>query len=172
MTIHGFCQSLLKRFPLEAGVAPHFELLDPRSTADLLREAQSEVLASSRSDIRAALGRLAVLLGEGTLAEGLNALREDRLRLGAALAHHDGEVERLVAAVCAALGVPVGTTPSRCATPRRTTRRSINQACPRPPARSPAAPTRAWNPLRPSPTGSPPRRRSARALGPPTNACF
>ena len=108
MTIHGFCQSLLKRFPLEAGVVPHFEVLDPRSAADLLREAQAEVLASSRSDIRAALGRLAVLLGEGTLAEGLNALREDRLRLGAALARHGGEVERLIAAVCAALGVPVG----------------------------------------------------------------
>jgi ATP-dependent helicase/nuclease subunit A len=107
MTIHGFCQSLLKRFPLEAGVVPHFEMLDPRSAADLLRDAQSEVLASSRSDIRAALGRLAVLLGEGTLAEGLNALREDRLRLSAALARHGG-VEPLIAAVCAALGVPVG----------------------------------------------------------------
>ena len=43
MTIHGFCQSLLKRFPLEAGVAPHFEVLDPRSAADLLRAAQAEV---------------------------------------------------------------------------------------------------------------------------------
>jgi ATP-dependent helicase/nuclease subunit A len=107
MTIHGFCQSLLKRFPLEAGVVPHFEVLDPRSAADLLREAQGEVLASSRTQIRAALGRLAVLLGEVGLAEGLNALREDRLRLGAALARHGGDVERLIAAVCAALGVPV-----------------------------------------------------------------
>ena len=71
MTIHGFCQSLLKRFPLEAGVVPHFEVLDPRSAADLLREAQAEVLASRRGEIRAALDRLAVLLGEATLAEGL-----------------------------------------------------------------------------------------------------
>jgi ATP-dependent helicase/nuclease subunit A len=108
MTIHGFCQSLLKRFPLEADVVPHFEVLDPRSAADLLRDAQGEVLASSRSDIRAALGRLAVLLGEVTIAEGLNALREDRLRLSAALTRHGGEVERLIAAVCSALGVPVG----------------------------------------------------------------
>jgi ATP-dependent helicase/nuclease subunit A len=108
MTIHGFCQSLLRRFPLEAGVVPHFEVLDPRSAADLLREAQAEVLASNRSDTRAALGRLAVLLGEVTLAEGLSALREDRLRLGDALARHGGEVERLIAAVYAALGVPVG----------------------------------------------------------------
>ena len=27
-TIHGFCQSLLRRFPLEAGVAPHFQVMD------------------------------------------------------------------------------------------------------------------------------------------------
>jgi ATP-dependent helicase/nuclease subunit A len=66
MTIHGFCQSLLKRFPLEAGVVPHFDVLDPRSAADLLREAQAEILADARGEIRLALNRLAVLLGETT----------------------------------------------------------------------------------------------------------
>jgi ATP-dependent helicase/nuclease subunit A len=108
MTIHGFCQSLLKRFPLEAGVVPHFEVLDPRSAADLLGEALAEVLGSRRGDLRAALDRLAVLMGELTLAEGLAALRESRLRLGALLARHGGNVERVVAAVAATLGVPPG----------------------------------------------------------------
>src|SRR5690606_17281925 len=27
-TIHGFCQSILSRFPLEAGISPHFRVLD------------------------------------------------------------------------------------------------------------------------------------------------
>jgi ATP-dependent helicase/nuclease subunit A len=108
MTIHGFCQSLLKRFPLEAGVAPHFEVLDPRSAADLLRAAQAEVLASNRADLRVALGRLAVLLGEATLAEGLNALRAARLRLGDLLTRHGGDVERVIAAVYGALDLPPG----------------------------------------------------------------
>jgi ATP-dependent helicase/nuclease subunit A len=108
MTIHGFCQSLLKRFPLEAGVVPHFEVLDPRSAADLLREALAEVLSSRRGEIRDALDCLAVLIGETTLAEGLAALRENRLRLGALLAGHGGEVERLIAAVARALGGPPG----------------------------------------------------------------
>ena len=27
-TIHAFCQSLLRRFPLEASIAPHFKLMD------------------------------------------------------------------------------------------------------------------------------------------------
>ena len=116
MTIHGFCQSLLKRFPLEAGVVPHFEVLDPRSAADLLREALAEVLASRRGEIRAALDRLAVLLGETTLAEGLAALREDRLRLGALLAGHGGDVERVIAAVRrGARACRPAAAPSRCA---------------------------------------------------------
>ncbi len=106
MTIHGFCQSLLKRFPLEAGVVPHFDILDPRSAADLLREAQAEVLASRSVEIQSALSRLAVLLGETTLADGLAALREDRLRLGALIT---GEgVEPLIARIHDALGLAPG----------------------------------------------------------------
>jgi ATP-dependent helicase/nuclease subunit A len=106
MTIHGFCQSLLKRFPLEAEVVPHFDVLDPRSAADLLREAQAEVLASPSARLQGALGRLAVLLGEMTLAEGLAALREDRLRLAPLIA---GEgIEPLIAGVYDALDLAPG----------------------------------------------------------------
>lgn len=36
-TIHGFCEKLLKRFPLEAGIAPGFEALDDRQAAGLLQ---------------------------------------------------------------------------------------------------------------------------------------
>jgi ATP-dependent helicase/nuclease subunit A len=108
MTIHGFCQALLKRFPLEAGVVPHFDVLDPRSAADLLREAQAEILADGRGEIRRALDRLAVLLGEMTLAEGLAALREARLRLTGLLAEHGGDVERLIAEIYRTLGLPTG----------------------------------------------------------------
>ena len=32
-TIHAFCQSLLRRFPLEAGVPPEFAVIDERSAA-------------------------------------------------------------------------------------------------------------------------------------------
>ena len=71
MTLHGFCQSLLRRFPLEAGVPPHFDVIEPRTAADLMREAQEEVLASREAAVQADLATLAVLLGEVSLAEGL-----------------------------------------------------------------------------------------------------
>jgi ATP-dependent helicase/nuclease subunit A len=47
-TIHSFCQSLLGRFPLEAGIAPHFEALDERSSEELMMTARDEVLNGAR----------------------------------------------------------------------------------------------------------------------------
>ena len=110
MTIHGFCQSLLKRFPLEAGVVPHFEVIDQRSAADLLREAEEAVLASREAGLQDALGLLAVLLGENGIREGLAGLRDGRLRLGALLARLGG-VPQLIAELERALDLPPGATP-------------------------------------------------------------
>jgi len=42
LTIHAFCQALLKRFPLEAGVPPGFEVLDEAEATNLLCHAQDE----------------------------------------------------------------------------------------------------------------------------------
>jgi ATP-dependent helicase/nuclease subunit A len=46
-TIHAFCERLLQRFPLEAGVAPGFAILDEHERAALLAEAADEVLAEA-----------------------------------------------------------------------------------------------------------------------------
>ena len=47
-TIHSFCASLLRRFPLEAGVSPQFTELDDRA-AKMLRSEIVEELAESRT---------------------------------------------------------------------------------------------------------------------------
>ncbi|MFO0996878.1 MAG: double-strand break repair helicase AddA [Alphaproteobacteria bacterium] len=44
MTIHAFCQSLLARFPLEAGIAPHFAPMDERTEAEVLARTRADVL--------------------------------------------------------------------------------------------------------------------------------
>ncbi len=44
-TIHAFCERLLQRFPLEAGVTPSFSILDDDTTRKLTREAIDTVLA-------------------------------------------------------------------------------------------------------------------------------
>jgi ATP-dependent helicase/nuclease subunit A len=44
LTIHGFCQSLLARFPLEAGVPLGFNVLDERSSSQLLAQIRQDLL--------------------------------------------------------------------------------------------------------------------------------
>ena len=39
-TIHAFCEKLLKRFPLEAGVSPGFKVMDDRDAAEIAYEAR------------------------------------------------------------------------------------------------------------------------------------
>ena len=47
-TIHSFCASLLRRFPLESGVSPHFTELDDRA-ATLMRATIIEEMAETRA---------------------------------------------------------------------------------------------------------------------------
>ena len=50
-TIHAFCQSVLKRFPLEAGISPSFRVMDDRAAHEMMAEAQNRVLASANQKI-------------------------------------------------------------------------------------------------------------------------
>ena len=43
-TIHSFSQSLLRRFPIESGIPPYFNVLDDQTASELMRDAQAEVL--------------------------------------------------------------------------------------------------------------------------------
>ncbi|HVZ08697.1 double-strand break repair helicase AddA [Rhodopila sp.] len=85
-TIHAFSQSLLRRFPLEAAISPHFELVDERDADDAMTEAREAVLARADSpEVLAALDGLAGLTtadGFGTLVRRLG---EDSERLARAL---------------------------------------------------------------------------------------
>ena len=71
LTIHAFCQALLKRFPLEAGVAPGFEVLDEAEAQALLRHAQDEQMeALARRDAPPALVEaLASVAGKISITE-------------------------------------------------------------------------------------------------------
>ena len=57
LTIHAFAEQLLQRFPLEAGVAPSFRILDEAEGAGLMRAAVDEVLREASADPSGALGQ-------------------------------------------------------------------------------------------------------------------
>nr|WP_183983382.1 double-strand break repair helicase AddA [Sphingomonas jinjuensis] len=68
-TIHGFCQSLLAAFPVEAGLTPGFRPMEAREEAVLARETLAVMLASAEAEGRerpvATIGALSLRMGEG-----------------------------------------------------------------------------------------------------------
>ncbi len=67
-TVHAFCQGVLQRFPVEAGVPPHFDVLDDRDQRLLLNTARDDlvraVAAEPDSDLTVAWGRVLERLSE------------------------------------------------------------------------------------------------------------
>ena len=52
VTIHAFCESLLKRFPIEAGVPPAFDVADEARSRELLEAAREALLRDAVHDQR------------------------------------------------------------------------------------------------------------------------
>ncbi len=85
-TIHAFCQSLLRRFPLEAALSPHFRLVDDRDAEDALTEAREQMLAHASSPLmQAALEKLAGLASAEQFGRHVARLQTDLPRLQAVL---------------------------------------------------------------------------------------
>ncbi len=72
-TVHAFCQGVLQRFPVEAGVPPHFDVLDDRDQRLLLNTARDDlvraVTAEPDSDLTVAWGRVLERLSETGFAK-------------------------------------------------------------------------------------------------------
>jgi ATP-dependent helicase/nuclease subunit A len=101
-TIHAFCQSLLRRFPLEAALSPHFRLMDDPDAADAMTEAREDMLTRASSEtMQRALALLAGLASAEQFGRHVVALQADRRRLHDALALGPD----LIAAQRRALGV-------------------------------------------------------------------
>jgi ATP-dependent helicase/nuclease subunit A len=85
-TIHGFCQSLLAAFPVEAGLTPGFRPLEAREESALARETLAQLLVDAEREGRdgavRAVGALSLRLGE----EGAEAFLRACARAPAAMA--------------------------------------------------------------------------------------
>ena len=110
-TIHAFCQTLLRRFPLEAGIMPEFAVVEERGAAELLAEAAQRVLIAARLGHHPELGEALAIVADYTAEERfgelMQAIAQERGKLSRALSA--GHVA-LRAKLSAALGVPDGLT--------------------------------------------------------------
>lgn len=67
MTIHSFCQSVLKRFPLEAGISPHFDIMDDQLSDTVIQKTIETTLL--KPEFQQDLSLIAGYLDEDTLKE-------------------------------------------------------------------------------------------------------
>jgi len=106
-TIHAFCQSLLRRFPVEAGLPPHFDLIDDTSAAELMTSLRDRLLGRLAARPDSPEGRdldlLAATVGPEDFAEVMAALVTSRGQLVRALDLHGG-VEAMLDALDRLLG--------------------------------------------------------------------
>jgi len=106
-TIHAFCQEILRRFPVEAGLPPHFAVIEEIEARAQQDEAQAGLLraaAASDSDLGRALGLLVRDFGERGFEEAMNAVLCDRARITAAI-ETAGGIEKLMLQTLAVFGL-------------------------------------------------------------------
>ncbi|NJR14092.1 MAG: UvrD-helicase domain-containing protein [Phyllobacteriaceae bacterium] len=83
-TIHAFCESVLRRFPLEANIAGHFELLQGAAETALLAQARRDVLddvTSTDTQLAAAFEHVFVQVGEAGFDGLVAGILANRLAL-------------------------------------------------------------------------------------------
>jgi ATP-dependent helicase/nuclease subunit A len=91
-TLHAFCEKLLRRFPLEAGVSPGFKVLEDAAAAEVSAQARDAlalyVLGHPDGEIAAAYAHFAVELDIAAFEGLLKTFETERGAIAAYLARH------------------------------------------------------------------------------------
>jgi ATP-dependent helicase/nuclease subunit A len=91
-TIHAFAEKLLQLFPVEAGLAPGFKVLEERATEDLITSARNTVLGNAGTEDADAVGRAIEIVnqfaGEQRFDELLKEVFGERGTIHALLGEH------------------------------------------------------------------------------------
>ena len=85
-TTHSFCQSLLSRFPLEAGLPPHFELISEAQKEGLLRAGFASAFGEPANQMKEALAYLVGVSDHQSLFEHVKSFVAKRKLSDAAAA--------------------------------------------------------------------------------------
>ena len=112
-TIHAFCEKLLRRFPLEAGVSPRFRVMDDSAAAAVAGAARrmvARLALSGANDVADAYARMSVSLDFQSF-EAMFADFEARRGPLADFLRREGGLEGALAWVWRAVDVPRGSDP-------------------------------------------------------------
>jgi ATP-dependent helicase/nuclease subunit A len=110
-TIHAFCERILQLFPVEAGLAPGFEVLESSQSRQLLRQARDHVLRLAQGAGDSVLTKALDIITRHTHSDSFGGLLErllsERQGLKDAVIRH-GSIEAVGEALRHLLGVDAG----------------------------------------------------------------
>lgn len=113
MTIHSFCQSVLGRFPIEAGLPPGFRPLEEAEAAELLDQARRDILSHARmapgSPSALAVAQIGTLMNEEQFGKLLKTMIAERDQLHGLLRRTFG-IDGLYTQICRMLDIAPGLT--------------------------------------------------------------
>ncbi|HYB05569.1 MAG TPA: double-strand break repair helicase AddA [Methyloceanibacter sp.] len=92
-TIHGFCERLLQRFPLESQLTPHFGVLDERGQSEMRTAALDATIARTAENREGGLGKalakIIAVTSEDYFRKAVDAVLAKRVELEGMIAYHD-----------------------------------------------------------------------------------
>ncbi len=108
-TIHSFCQEVLKRFPVESGIPPYFEVVEETTARELSAEARHRLLAKEGipDEVNSAIDYFGNECSEFKFDKVIREIAANRSRFKETL-HANGGKDALAGKVYALLNVPPG----------------------------------------------------------------
>ncbi len=111
MTIHSFCQSVLGRFPIEAGLQPHFKALEESEAKEFLASAQKDVLSraarSPASPLANALSNISASMNAEQFGLAIQSMSSERRQI-ADMLKRVKNIDGLYKNLCMTLGIKAG----------------------------------------------------------------
>ncbi|MDG1437046.1 MAG: UvrD-helicase domain-containing protein [Rickettsiaceae bacterium] len=96
-TIHSFCQSLLKKFPLEAGVLPNFKIIDETKSFTILRQIKLNLL--NKPELELINNYLTVNFHETIIDEILASIVQHKTKFSFSVSDVYQESEKIIEAL-------------------------------------------------------------------------
>lgn len=73
-TIHSFSQSLIRKFPIESGIPPYFDVMDEQTATEMLQESQADILRQIQKEPDTQLARAVMTITSEVSEEDLSNL--------------------------------------------------------------------------------------------------
>ncbi len=118
MTIHSFCQSVLGRFPIEAGLSPNLSVIEEGKASELMERARGQVIKLSQSPEQSgslqssAINNIITEIDEKAFINLINNITKEKHQFSTLLAQY-GSIENIYAALCELYEIPQNISPDQ-----------------------------------------------------------